>query len=124
MAKIVKMEIERRNMDVNDTSERELVVRGLALGKYVVGRRNAWEFRYFREKGRPLISLDNYIAGRLHYKYNIEIDSADDVRKAQDMLQKEYGLSIINCFNRLLDGKSFFPDEEINKEAMGHNYGV
>jgi hypothetical protein len=41
----------------------------------------------------------------------MEIDNADDVRKAQYMIQKEYGLSIIDCFNRLLDGKSFFPDE-------------
>jgi hypothetical protein len=111
MAKIVKMEFECRNMDVNDTSERELVVRGLALGKYVMGRRNAWELRYLKENDRPLISLDNHIAGRLHYKYNMEIDNADDVRKAQYMIQKEYGLSIIDCFNRLLDGKSFFPDE-------------
>jgi hypothetical protein len=52
------------------------------------------------------------VCGLLHRKYNIEIDNADDVRKAQDILQKEYGLTIIDCFNRLLDGKGFFPDVE------------
>jgi phage gp29-like protein len=112
MARIVKMEMEFDDMDVNDTSERELVMRNLPVGKYIVGRCNAWEQDYMRKNNRAITSIGNYVCGLLHRKYNIEIDNADDVRKAQDILQKEYGLTIIDCFNRLLDGKSFFPDVE------------
>jgi hypothetical protein len=109
MAKLVRIEFECSDMDVNDTTVEKLVIRGLVVGKYVVGRRNAWELDYFEKHGEPIACLDNYIAGLLHYKYNMEIITAKDVRKAQKKLKKEYGLTIIDCFNRLLDGKSFFP---------------
>jgi hypothetical protein len=111
MAKIVKIEFECSDMDVNDTSVEKLVIRGLVVGKYVVGRCNAWEIDYFEKHGEPMTCIDNYIAGLLHYKYNMEIKTAGDVRKAQRKLKKEYGLKIIDCFNRMLDGKSFFPNE-------------
>jgi hypothetical protein len=111
MAKIVKMELEFDDMDINDTSERELVMRNLPVGTYIVGKYNAWELDYMDKNKRAITSIGNYVCGLLHHKYNIEIDNADDVRKAQDILKEEYGMPIIECFNRMLNGRSFFPDE-------------
>jgi hypothetical protein len=111
MADIVKMELEFDDMDVNDTSERELVMRGLPVGKYVAGKYYAWELDFMNRENRAITSIGNYVCGLLHYKYKIEIDNAEDVKTAQDMLQRDYGLSIIECFNRMLNGQSFFPKE-------------
>jgi hypothetical protein len=111
MAKIVKMEFECSDMDVNDMSEAELVVRGLSLGKYIMGKRNAWEIDYFEKNGEPIADMSCYIAGLLHRKFNMEVKNADDVKAAQNILEEKYGMSIIECFYRMLDGNSFFPDE-------------
>jgi hypothetical protein len=115
MARIVKMEFECSDMDVNDTTVKKLVIRGQVVGKYVVGRCNAWEIDYFDKNGEPITDISCYIAGLLHRKYNMDISTARDVRKAQRKLKKEYGLKIIDCFNRMLDGKEFFPDGEEGK---------
>ncbi len=98
----MKVVLESKNYNTNDNTMCDLVLRGVVLGQYKQGDYDKWELAYINKNKKVIPSLENYICGILHNKYNIPVLTKEDVLAAQELLIKDTGLSIINWFEKSL----------------------
>lgn len=107
----MKIEIELNNMDINDKSQNDLILRGVNVGKYNEGLYNRWELKYIEKNNDVIADIENYVCGLIHDKLKIPVETAQDVIKADGIIRNTYNSSIINCFEDMLKGEMFLTHE-------------
>jgi hypothetical protein len=87
----------------------KLYVCGVYLGDYSINKYNTWELDYFEKHGKPERDAEAYVCREIYEQYGLLLDTSEDVEIMQDVLKNNYNTTIIECFNKMLDGKEFFP---------------
>lgn len=93
---IVKMESIR--YDENSTEMKDLVLRGVNVGKYSFGLYSKWVNNYKKIHNDVFQDLENYLCGILHRLLDVDVLTSKDISNVQDILRREYGKTMVEWF--------------------------
>lgn len=107
----MKVTVETRNLDIDSNEMKDLILRGVNIGKYNYSTYSKIQLAYMH-KGDLIPNFPNYICGKLHKHFNVDILNKKDIENVMKLCKEKEHIDLIDWVNNMLqeESKKYYED--------------